>query len=478
MADNEPAVWVFRRCYDGAPTESLDLAIAERTIPIAMGLRDHEKSYPFWGRIGRVDRDFGRGRWTLAHLLTCVRKGEEPTTKRELRRSCHRLLDPFNHLPFPSPKHYAMPPRGWGEDERVLSYVTWYLHSRHYSREARRDFAEFVESCGHVGLPRREPEDVQIWLYLKSKGDSNSGSYTGMNGGDVMAIDPYGALDKAQRIYAAALRSFVAKELITIYRDQWWERGVDPYLTRYQRSQAQSASGIARLDKLDVTAIGKVIVRNFDAAFAKHFRSGYKTTEAKLKWIGAIRDPEAHQADISERDIRRALEDMSDLLREAGLSEAASEIDELIQAIHVVVQREETPSPARRAPPSRPRAHEGSNTSSTFIQQDHTCLSKEEFVLLLERWLNETNEVQIGSGKYGGTPWVRIHLGHLAFHLNLDTKRAGVEAFVSNHRIGDGLWRVVESTSGKHTVVTNAANHLKIRTFNLYSDAEQPGLVV
>ena len=81
-----------------------------------------------------------------------------------------------------------------------------------------------------------------------------------------------------------------------------------------------------------------------------------------------------------------------------------------------------------------------------------TVQGKEELATLLRGWLNRSAQQTIGDvGTYGGRAWIWIELGARRAHLNADTTRAAVRAYIDHVRIhgADADWHVVANRRGK-----------------------------
>lgn len=99
------------------------------------------------------------------------------------------------------------------------------------------------------------------------------------------------------------------------------------------------------------------------------------------------------------------------------------------------------------------------------------AVGKPEFHRILRDWYVNTSELTIGdTGKFGGKPWIYIHGESGTYHLNADTKRAGVAEYLAlATEFGDQLeWSLRESQRGKMTRVEYGPQSQKIRGFYLY----------
>jgi hypothetical protein len=80
------------------------------------------------------------------------------------------------------------------------------------------------------------------------------------------------------------------------------------------------------------------------------------------------------------------------------------------------------------------------------------AVSKRQFHNMLQQWLRETDEKQIGDESVQGrSPWVFIKEGDQIFRLHADTKRSGVKEYLQaaeslDHKIE---WQVVRNRRGR-----------------------------
>jgi hypothetical protein len=91
--------------------------------------------------------------------------------------------------------------------------------------------------------------------------------------------------------------------------------------------------------------------------------------------------------------------------------------------------------------------------SQGHVAQGSVVDGKAALYALLKQWLERTDAPTIGPiGSYGGKAWITIMLdrGQVAV-LNADTKRAAVQAYVSDAetRSPEVLWRILQSR-GSH----------------------------
>jgi len=99
-----------------------------------------------------------------------------------------------------------------------------------------------------------------------------------------------------------------------------------------------------------------------------------------------------------------------------------------------------------------------------------TPLSRAEFEERLRAWYQSTDETRIGDGgSYGGAPWVWVRHGTGLYHLNADTKREGVGAYLNLLAKEPSLrWIVGEGRAGKLTKVLFGDRQVAIPGFYLY----------
>jgi hypothetical protein len=97
------------------------------------------------------------------------------------------------------------------------------------------------------------------------------------------------------------------------------------------------------------------------------------------------------------------------------------------------------------------------------------ALTKSEFHAQLRNWLSGTAEPTVGDPKgKGGKLYVRD--GGSLFHLNPDTGRSGVEAYLALVDLygDDLLWTAVASESGRKTAVAYGPDVVRVSGFYLY----------
>lgn len=112
----------------------------------------------------------------------------------------------------------------------------------------------------------------------------------------------------------------------------------------------------------------------------------------------------------------------------------------------------------------------GAYEGSASVKKGTICYSKDEFVGLLERWLERTQEKTIGPvGSNGRTPWVKVKLTNRTLRLNADSKRDAIGRFVEYNRAGNTRWRIIKSQRDKFSKVTNAPDGKPIPGLFLYA---------
>ena len=87
-----------------------------------------------------------------------------------------------------------------------------------------------------------------------------------------------------------------------------------------------------------------------------------------------------------------------------------------------------------------------------FVPKGITVGGKQELALLLADWLDQSPAPTVGDvGSYGGKAWVWITLGSRRAHLNADTTRSAVRAYLDHVRShGAGAnWHVVANRNGR-----------------------------
>ncbi len=89
---------------------------------------------------------------------------------------------------------------------------------------------------------------------------------------------------------------------------------------------------------------------------------------------------------------------------------------------------------------------------------------------MLIKWL-ETTEITIGDmhGRPSNPePWIWIKIDNVLYHINADTKRGGVEAFIKNEENGNPWMIIPTGKLKKLTKVTNDINGNPIPLFYMY----------
>jgi len=104
------------------------------------------------------------------------------------------------------------------------------------------------------------------------------------------------------------------------------------------------------------------------------------------------------------------------------------------------------------------------------INKKTNPMTKSQFNLWLRKWEDETSEKTVGEfGNYGQTPHIYVKdIGRL-FHLNADTKRAGVGEYLKfldseSHLI----WEIVPNRNQVLNKVAFGKNKEIIKGFYLY----------
>lgn len=90
---------------------------------------------------------------------------------------------------------------------------------------------------------------------------------------------------------------------------------------------------------------------------------------------------------------------------------------------------------------------------------------------MLQQWLRETDEKQIGDESVQGrSPWVYIKEGGRVFRVHADTKRSGVKEYlqiVKDHE-PEAVWHIVRNQRGRMNSVAFGPELIKPRGFYLY----------
>lgn len=99
------------------------------------------------------------------------------------------------------------------------------------------------------------------------------------------------------------------------------------------------------------------------------------------------------------------------------------------------------------------------------------CASKTDFVRVLQRWYDGTDEPTIGGvGSYGGKAWLWVRVGGYECHLNADTKRDAVFQFLewARFRGSEYPWHVRANRKGVCNKVVVHPQGIETPGFYLY----------
>ncbi len=101
-------------------------------------------------------------------------------------------------------------------------------------------------------------------------------------------------------------------------------------------------------------------------------------------------------------------------------------------------------------------------------------MRRQELCLWLERWYRESDARTIGDvGTYARRPWLKLGIGAVNCHLNANTNRAGVEAYLALVR-NEGVrlpWFVVPCHTGRINQVAVGRERLRLRGFHVFTDS-------
>lgn len=90
---------------------------------------------------------------------------------------------------------------------------------------------------------------------------------------------------------------------------------------------------------------------------------------------------------------------------------------------------------------------------------------------MLQRWIHETNEKQIGDESVQGrSPWVYIKEGGRVFRLHADTKRAGVREYLrmAEDHDSEAEWHIFRNRRGRMNSVAFGPELIRPEGFYLY----------
>lgn len=122
-------------------------------------------------------------------------------------------------------------------------------------------------------------------------------------------------------------------------------------------------------------------------------------------------------------------------------------------AAWIVANNMSLPSPGSHPLKVSAMRHSGAaRERDGFVPKGITVRGKQELVLLLADWLDRSPAPTIGDvDSYGGRAWVWIALGGRRAHLNADTTRAAVRAYLDYVRShgADAGWYVVANRRGR-----------------------------
>ena len=109
------------------------------------------------------------------------------------------------------------------------------------------------------------------------------------------------------------------------------------------------------------------------------------------------------------------------------------------------------------------------------IEKNHQCEDVTDFIGLLRWWVEKTDENQVGDpAAQGNTSWVRVAVNAIPCHLNADTNRAGVLAFLRAVEV-DPVMTVVVNNRGAVNKVAVGHEQLTFLGFYFYSDSPLTG---
>ena len=168
VSDNEPAFWVFMETFYNSELNFFDL-IKNQIFPIAFAIKKDERLGNIWRTIGRKHQNFSANGWKHCHIFQCSPINGQIAHEDDLKRRCLRLLSPLNHFPFFSPRKYTMP-NDYGENEKCIEYVIWWLYNNYYTEKNKKHFKSFVEDQGFT-MPIKEPKDIKIEYSKKNEND-------------------------------------------------------------------------------------------------------------------------------------------------------------------------------------------------------------------------------------------------------------------------------------------------------------------
>ncbi len=99
------------------------------------------------------------------------------------------------------------------------------------------------------------------------------------------------------------------------------------------------------------------------------------------------------------------------------------------------------------------------------------AVSKRQLHNMLQQWLRETDEKQIGDeAVQGRSPWVFIKECGQIFRLHADTKRSGVKEYLQIAEDHERMieWRIVRNQRGRMNSVAFGPDLIRPRGFYLY----------
>ena len=141
-------------------------------------------------------------------------------------------------------------------------------------------------------------------------------------------------------------------------------------------------------------------------------------------------------------------------------------VDQVLDAGLCLATRLDMPNGTATQPPEQERE------AMRSIDQNHECASADEFVALLRGWLESTDDKTVGDGQgYKGRPWVWVTIGGVRCHLNADSSRPGVDAFLRSVARDGQRFSVIANRSGKVNRVVVGPGKQPIKKFYLYTQA-------
>ena len=155
-----------------------------------------------------------------------------------------------------------------------------------------------------------------------------------------MATSNIERVGQGLELLRTGLSPYVSRELKSVYKDEWWQNGVEAILSGAMGKEAIVKKGTqeVRFEKLDVQALLVIMWETWNNVFQSQL--GH-TGRSYISELRETRNKWAHQQSFSAEDTHRALDTMARLLGMIG-ADAESEIKSLARDLRRQMDEAET----------------------------------------------------------------------------------------------------------------------------------------